>query len=123
MAGEMAGHRAATSDIVAGDEMVELVWNCTPGRAERFEEMWRPMVEAALDYGAKWYAFFRAQNDQWIFKQLMVFEQKLDFERYWYSEELAEARARAAGLYELPILPEWHYPVVQGGWPRETVER
>jgi hypothetical protein len=118
-----AGHQAIASDLVAGDEMVEIVWQCTPGRADRFEEMWRPVVEASLAYGAKWYAFVRAQNDQWIFKQLMVFEGKVDFERYWYSEEVAAARTRASGLFEIPVLPEWHYPVTQGGRAREPAGR
>ncbi len=116
------GHRATSSDIVAGDQVVEIVWQCPPFRADRFEEMWRPVVERSLDYGAKWFAFLRAQNDQWVFKQIMVFADTVDFERYWYSEELADARARAAGLFDVPLLPEWFHPVAQGAISREAVE-
>ena len=33
---------------------------------------------------------------------------KLDFDRYWYSEEIAEARALASGLFQVPVLPTYH---------------
>lgn len=112
--GALEGEAATSSDIVAGDQMVEIAWQCTPFRADRFQELWHPWVEVSLEYGAKWYAFFRAQEDQWTFQQMMVFTDKLDFERYWYSEELAEARGRAAGLYQVPVLPAWFYPLSQG---------
>ena len=32
---------------------------------------------------------------------------KLDFDRYWYSEEVAEARAEGMGLYQVPVTPQW----------------
>jgi hypothetical protein len=33
----------------------------------------------------------------------------MDFDRWWYSEETADARVRAVGLYQVPVLPEfWH---------------
>lgn len=121
--GPLEGEAATSSDIVAGDQMVEIVWQCTPFRADRFQEIWRPWVEVSLDYGAKWYAFFRAQDDQWIFKQIMVFTEKIDFERYWYSEELAGARASAAGLFDVPVLPAFFYPLSQGRRARAPAGR
>ncbi len=39
--------------------------------------------------------------------QIASFASKLDFERYWYSEEIAEARAEAMGLFQVPVLPVW----------------
>ena len=35
------------------------------------------------------------------------FASKTDFDRYWYSEEIAEARAEASGLFQVPVLPQW----------------
>ena len=121
--GPLEGEAATSSDIVAGDQMVEIVWQCTPFRADRFQEIWQPWAEASLEYGAKWYAFFRAQDDQWIFKQIMVFTEKIDFERYWYSEELAGARASAAGLFDVPVLPAFFYPLSQGRRARTPAAR
>ncbi len=36
-----------------------------------------------------------------------MFANKTDFQRYWYSEEISDARAQASGLYQVPLLPVW----------------
>jgi hypothetical protein len=41
------------------------------------------------------------------FGQLALFPDKTDFDRYWYSEEIATARALASGLYQVPVLPSY----------------
>ncbi len=70
-------------------------------RAER-------VAEAALDYGATAYAFFRSKEDQSVFIQLTFgLESKLDWERYWLSDEVSDARTRATGLFQVPVTPEW----------------
>jgi hypothetical protein len=38
----------------------------------------------------------------------MVWESKADFERYWYSQEIAEAREAVINWYVIPLLPTWH---------------
>ena len=91
-----------------GETVVEIRWVANPFRGDKFEAMWAPVAERALDFGASAYAFFRSHEDQAIFTQLAFFESKLDFERYWYSESVSDARAQAAGLYHVPVLPVWH---------------
>ena len=61
-----------------------------------------------LKYGATWWAFLRAADGRLDFTQLALFHDKIDFDRYWYSEEIAEARALASGLYQVPVLPTYH---------------
>ena len=91
-----------------GSSVIEVRWIANPWRGDKFEEFWAPVAEAALDYGAKAYAFFRSKEDQAIFTQLAFgFESKLDWERYWLSEEVSSARAQAVGLYQVPVYPEW----------------
>ena len=89
------------------ESIVFILWHANPFRGDKFEDAWRPSAQAALDYGASSWAFFRSKDDPLDFIQLASFEKKLDFERYWYSEEMAEARAGASGLYQVPILPQW----------------
>ena len=36
----------------------------------------------------------------------MVWEDKADFERYWYSPEIAEARESVVAWYDIPLLPD-----------------
>jgi hypothetical protein len=91
-----------------GQSVVEVRWIANPWRGDRFEELWAPVAEAALDYGATAFAFLRSKEDQAVFMQLAFgFESKLDWERYWLSEEVSDARARATGLFQVPVYPEW----------------
>ena len=87
---------------------VAIPWHINPFRGDRFVEAWRPAAEAALDYGATGWALFRAKEGGLDFMQYAFFPTKLDFERYWYSEEIAAARVEVAGLYQVPLLPEFH---------------
>ena len=88
------------------DETVyTILWHANPFRGDKFEDAWRPAAEAAIDYGATSWAFLRSKDDPLDFTQIAVFRSKLDFERYWFSEQLAEARAEAAGLFQVPVLP------------------
>jgi hypothetical protein len=91
----------------ADDSVVFILWHANPFRGDKFEDAWRGPAQAALDYGASSWAFFRSKDDPLDFIQLASFETKLDFERYWYSEEISEARADASGLYQVPVLPQW----------------
>jgi hypothetical protein len=88
--------------------VVEIRWNINPFRAEQFEAAWRRPAEAVLDYGATAWAFLHCKDDPLQFVQLAAFPDKVAFDRYWLSEEIAEARAEASGLYQVPVLPVWH---------------
>ena len=94
--------------MAAGPVMVQIKWVANPFRGDKFAEAWRPNAEAVLRYGATWWAFLRAADGRLDFTQLALFEDKLDFDRYWYSEEIAQARALASGLYQVPVLPSYH---------------
>jgi len=85
--------------------VVEIRWAANPFRGDKFEAAWLPAAEAVLDFGATGWAFFRALEGKLDFTQLAFFPTKLDFERYWYSEEISDARERASGLYQVPLLP------------------
>ena len=84
---------------------VEIRWVANPFRGDAFEEAWRPAAEDVLDYGAHSWGFYRAKDGRLDFIQEAVFDSKADFERYWYSERISEARAELAGKYQVPLLP------------------
>jgi hypothetical protein len=85
-----------------------IVWHANPLRGDRFAEAWLPSAEAVVDFGAEWWGFFRATEGGSDFIQAALFPSKNHFERYWYSERIAQARVRVAGLYQVPLLPEFH---------------
>jgi len=98
-----------------GDGIVaEVRWVANPFRGDKFEEAWLPVAEAALDYGATGWAFFRAADGLLDFTQYAFFDSKTDFERYWYSEEVSDARTRVAGWYQVPLVPTFHRIVGTG---------
>ena len=87
---------------------VEVRWAANPFRGDAFEEIWLPAAEAALDYGATGWAFFRSKDGLLDFVQWAFFPATIDWDRYWYSEEIAAARAKASGLYQVPLLPKFY---------------
>jgi hypothetical protein len=105
--------------MAAGPLLVEIRWAVNPFRGDAFAEAWLPAAEAVMRYGAKRWAFFRAKDGLLDFIQHAYFDSKLDFERYWYSEEISAARADAAGLFQVPILPAF-YAVLGAGTVADT---
>jgi len=97
-----------------GPYLVEIRWVANPLRGDKFEAAWLPAAEAALDYGATSWGFYRAADGLLDFTQYAVFPDKESWERYWYSDEIGAARAEAAGLYQVPLQPTFHYTVGQG---------
>ena len=95
------GRRVSDGEGIA----VEINWVANPFRGDKFEEAWLPVAEAALDYGATGWALFRNTDGLLDFTQYAFFPTKLDFDRYWYSEEVAEAREEIAGWYLVPLVP------------------
>ena len=99
---------------------VVINWVANPFRGDKFEEGWAFAAAQVVHYGATAWAFVRSKDDPLSFMQFAAFENKLDFERYWYSEEIAAARVRVAGWYQVPLLPIW-YRVVDAGVLSETI--
>jgi hypothetical protein len=95
-------------------QVVVITWVANPFRGDMFEAAWAPAAAAVTKYGARAWAFARSKDDPLTFMQIAAFDSKLDFERYWYAEEIAEARVKAAGWYQVPILPVWWRSVALG---------
>ena len=85
-----------------------------PFRGDVFAEGWRPAAEAAVDFGATEWSFTRAVEGRLDFVQTANFPSKTHFERYWYSERMAEIRTELSGYYQVPILPTF-WEVVGAG--------
>jgi quinol monooxygenase YgiN len=106
------GSRApAASGARAGDsnaalmEAVQIEFQTTPFRAERFAELYGPAVPRVLAYGAKGYLFYRSVEDPQHFVHLSLWEDRAAFDRWWFSREMQEVRESIAGIHEQPVLP------------------
>jgi hypothetical protein len=89
-------------------EVCILDWHITPMRADRFLDLWEAAAAKAPAYGAKSWSLTRSTDDPLAFRQTMIWEKRSDFERYWYADEIAQARATIIDLYDIPLLPAWH---------------
>jgi hypothetical protein len=110
MSGLMSGgHSAepASRPFEGRFSMVVINWVANPFRGDRLEEAWGPAAALAVNYGARGWAWTRSKDDPLSFMQFAAFENKMDFERYWLSEEIAGARVAIGGLYQVPLLPIW----------------
>ena len=89
-------------------EVCKLDWHIAPFRADRWLDLWEPAAAKMPAYGAKSWSLLRSIDDPLAFEQTSIWEKRSDFERYWFSEEIENARASVIDLYVIPILPTWH---------------
>jgi hypothetical protein len=95
--------------------VVHIPWYATVFRGDKFEAALEEISAIAMRYGASEYAVYRSRDDAYKFLQLATFEDKGDFERYWYGEEFSAWRADYQSFYTVPVLYVWHDLVVRGG--------
>jgi len=95
--------------------VVNIPWYATFFRGDQFELAIREIAAAAMRYGASEYAVYRNRDDPYKFLQMATFENKDDFERYYYGEEFSLWRADHSGWYQVPVLYNWNDLIVRGG--------
>ena len=95
--------------------VVHINWYVTLFRGDKFEAAMREIAPLALRYGASEFALYRSRDDAYKFLQMATFEDKTDFERYWYGEEFSIWRADHQSWYQVPLLYVWHDLLVRGG--------
>jgi quinol monooxygenase YgiN len=83
-------------------------WRIHPFRADRWYEIWRPALDRALAFGASSCYLSRDAEDPLHFRQVSTWEDREDFDRYWYSDEISALRSAALDYFNKPVLPSWH---------------
>jgi heme-degrading monooxygenase HmoA len=83
-------------------------WRVHPFRRDRFLAIWMPALDRALAYGAKEAYLTRNYEDPLHLRQVTVWENRDDFERFWASDEISALREEAMTYYNKPVLPVWH---------------
>jgi hypothetical protein len=94
--------------------IVHIPWYATVFRGDRLAEALGEIAPLALRYGALDYAVHRSRDDQYKFLQMARFENKFDFDRYWYGEDFSQWRADRQGWFQVPILYVWHDEILVG---------
>jgi hypothetical protein len=89
-------------------DAVQLDYAVTPFRSNRFYELYHPAIKRPLAYGASGLLFYRSEEDPDHFVHLILWEDRADFSRWWFSEEMTKVRTEISGLHGQPLLPKWN---------------
>jgi hypothetical protein len=96
-------------------QVVHIPWYATLFRGDQFAAAIQEIAPVALRYGATEYSVYRSRDDAYRFTQYATFEDKSDFERYWYGEEFSIWRADYASWYQVPVVYQWAELLIRGG--------
>jgi quinol monooxygenase YgiN len=94
--------------------VVNIPWYVTLFRGDRFEVALKEIAPVCLRYGATDYEVMRSSDDRYRFFQFSHWEDKDDFEAYWYGPEFQEWRADYTSWYQVPLVPMWFDRVIAG---------
>jgi hypothetical protein len=94
--------------------VVHIPWYATVFRGDQFEEALGQIAPLALRYGATDYSVYRSRDDQYKFLHMSTFEEKDDFERFWYGPDFNAWRSEYSSFYQVPIVYVWNDLVLSG---------
>jgi hypothetical protein len=94
--------------------VVHIDWYATVLRKDAFTAQVASVAPLALRYGATQYSVHVSRDDGYRITQMVWFETKQDWYRYWEGVEMVEFRRRNLGHYQIPINYIWHDEVVAG---------
>ena len=83
---------------------VFLPFYATVFRGDRFEEALGEIAPLSLRYGATNYFVYRGGDDRYRFHLYFQFEDKADWERFWYGPEFSAWRAEYSSWYQIPVV-------------------
>ena len=94
--------------------VVNIPWYVTTFRGDQFAAALREIAPVCLRYGATDYEVMRSNDDRYRFWQFAHFENKADFEAYWYGPEFSDWRADYTSWYTVPLVYTWFDRVIAG---------
>jgi hypothetical protein len=95
--------------------VVHIAWYATVFRQNSFADEVARMAPISMRYGATQYAVHRSRDDRYKIVQMIWFDEKADWYRYWEGPEMAAFRRRNMGHYQAPIAYAWHDELASGG--------
>jgi hypothetical protein len=101
--------------------VVHIPWYATLFRGDKFELALAEIAPLALRYGGTDYRVYRSRDDAYRFLQMATFEDKSDFERYWFGDEFSTWRADYASWFQVPVVSVWYDLVLQGSLDPSSV--
>jgi quinol monooxygenase YgiN len=100
---------------------VHIPWYATGLRHDKLAPALAGIASVSLRYGARSYAVHRSQDDRYKFLQIVEFDDKEQWERYWNGPEFTDFRVLASSWYQVPVLYVWHELIAAGTVEPEVV--
>jgi hypothetical protein len=88
--------------------VVHIPWYASIFRGDKLADAVVEVAAASIRYGATQYRVHRSKEDAYKVLQMVWFESKLDWERYWEGPEMVAFRRSTSGWWQVPILYAWH---------------
>jgi len=88
-------------------------------RGDDLEYALSQLVPISTRYGATRYDVVRSRDDQYKFLISIEWDDKRDWEAYWYGEEFTDFRRACTSWFTVPLLYVWNDVVVSGQLKRE----
>ena len=85
-------------------QTIHVPWYATGLRGDKLAAVLQDVTPTALRYGATAWSLHRSKEDLHKFLQIVHFEDKLDFERWWEGHEMVEMRTMTSGWWQVPQL-------------------
>ena len=101
--------------------VVHIPWYATGFRGDALEQELEEISKMSIRYGATSYHVYRYRDDRYKFLQVLAFEDKLDFERFWDSDDFIDFRVRCSSWYQVPVLYSWADQTAHGEIAPEPV--
>jgi hypothetical protein len=102
---------------MAAAGVVHIPWYATGFRSDDLADALERVSAVSVRYNARSYVVYRARDDRYKFLQVLEFETKLDWERYWEGPELIEFRINCSGWFQVPVVYAWQDIVIRGLGP------
>jgi hypothetical protein len=93
--------------------VVHIPWYATLFRGDKFAAAVSEAAAASIRYGATQYRVHRSRDDRYRILQMVWFESRLEWERYWEGPEMTSLRIHHSGQYQVPVVYAWHDELVQ----------
>jgi hypothetical protein len=88
--------------------VVHIPWYATLFRGDKLAAAVCEVAAASIRYGATQYKVHRSRDDAYRITQMVWFETRLEWERYWEGPEMVALRTDHAGHYQVPVIYAWY---------------
>ena len=94
--------------------VVHIQWYATILRQDALADEVSRAARTSLRYGSTQYSVHRSDDDRYRILQMVWFDSKADWYRYWEGPEMVEFRRRYSGHYQIPLTYVWHDEIADG---------